>query len=59
MVAHSIAQDGVGFPYLSPCSYWYIAAGEVEALQHIGLSEVGPDVADVIPKVCLDIWYGM
>ena len=59
MVAHSIAQDGVGFPYLSPLSYWYIAAGEVESLQHIGLSDVGSDVADVITKVCLDIWYGM
>jgi len=59
MLAHSIAQDGVGFPYLSPFSYWYIAAGEVEALQHIGLSDVGTDVANVITKVCLDIWYRM
>ena len=24
MVAHSIAQDGIGFPYLSPTCYWYM-----------------------------------
>ena len=39
MIAHSVAMDGVGFPYLSPLSYWYITAGETEALQHMGPSE--------------------
>ena len=28
MVAHSICQDGIGFPYLSLCCYWYIVEGE-------------------------------
>ena len=31
MVAHSIAQDGVGFPYLSPTCYWYMVGGEEKA----------------------------
>ena len=53
MIAHSVAMDGVGFPYLSPLSYWYITAGETEALQHMGPSDVGADVADVIAQVCV------
>ena len=55
MIAHSVAMDGVGFPYLSPLSYWYITAGETEALQHMGPSDVGADVADVIAQVCVTI----
>jgi len=53
MIAHSVAVDGVGFPYLSPLSYWYITAGETEALQHMGRSDVGADVTDVIAQVCI------
>lgn len=30
MIAHSLCQDGPGFPYLSPCNYYYIATGNTE-----------------------------
>ena len=59
MIAHSVAMDGVGFPYLSPLSYWYITAGETEALQHMGPSDVGADVADVIAQVYLLVYTTM
>ena len=51
MVAHSIAQDGVGFPYLSPTCYWYIVGGEVKAMEYVSLIDVGADVAAVVSKV--------
>ena len=28
MIAHSICQEGIGFPYLTPTCYWYIIGGE-------------------------------
>ena len=33
MVAHSIAQVGIGFPYFSPLCYWYIVDGEERSLE--------------------------
>lgn len=51
MVSHAIAQDGVGFPYLSLACFWYIAAGEDQALQFVGLSDVGADVAHLVTQV--------
>ena len=32
MISHSICQDGVGFPYLSPTCFWYIVGGEEKAI---------------------------
>ena len=29
MVAHSLVQDGPGFPYLAPAIYWYVATGDL------------------------------
>ena len=51
MIVHAVAQDGVGFPYLSRACFWYIAAGEDQALQFIELSDVGADVAHVVTQV--------
>ena len=30
MVAHSMIQGGLGFPYLSPVVYWYVATGDLQ-----------------------------
>jgi hypothetical protein len=51
MVAHSIAQDGVGFPYLSPTCYWYMVGGEEKAIEYISLCDVGADTAAVVSQV--------
>lgn len=51
MIAHSIAQDGQGFPYLSPLCYWYLVAGEDVALDHLTLADVGADVRSLVTKV--------
>ena len=51
MVARSIAQAGVGFPYLSPTCYWYMVGGEEKAIEHISLCDVGADTAAVVSQV--------
>ncbi len=51
MVGHSLVQDGIGFPHFSPLCFWYIAAGEEEAMQHVSLCDVGSDIVDFISKV--------
>ena len=51
MIGHSIFQDGVGFNFFSPLSYWYIACGEETALQYSCLDDIGQDTAEVISKV--------
>ena len=40
MIAHSIALDGIGFPYLSPVCFWYIIDGVDKALPFIGKDDV-------------------
>jgi len=45
MVAHSICQDGIGFPYLSPLCYWYLVGGEEKALEYGVTLEDLPDAA--------------
>lgn len=52
MVAHSICQDGIGFPYLSPTSYWYLIGGDERAMEFASVEDVGADVASVVCKVC-------
>ena len=61
MIAHTITQDGLGFPYLSPLCYWYLVAGEEGALDHLTLADVGTDVRSLVTKVLcvvtfLNIW---
>lgn len=51
MVAHSLALDGIGFPYLSPTCYWYIVDGEDRAIEYISIADVGADVAILVSKV--------
>ena len=51
MVAHSLALDGMGFPFLSPLCYWHIAAGEEKALQHLTLEDAGTDVISLVREV--------
>ena len=58
MIGHSILQDGVGFPYLSPLCYWYIVSNdESKALQYVSMDDVGLDVAQTIKQVrsCVNI----
>ena len=51
IVGHSIFQDGIGFPHLSAVCYWYIAAGEEEALQFLTLDDVGADCCNFVNQV--------
>ena len=51
MVGHSIMQDGVGFPYLSPTCYWYIIDNKMKALQNLSLQDVDRNAALIIAKV--------
>ena len=51
MIAHSIALDGIGFPYFSKFCYRYIAEGEEKALEAINLNDIGHNVKAFIEKV--------
>ena len=51
IVGHAILQEGIGFPYLSPMCFWYLACGEETALKYASLVDVGSAVATVISKV--------
>lgn len=55
MIAHSIAQCGVGFSRLSPVCYWYIVYGDIsKAISFAELSDVyDPEVANCLHKVCI------
>ena len=52
MIAHALALEGVGFPYLSCCNYWYIATGnQTQALQYAGFDDVDPHVRELLVQV--------
>lgn len=51
MVGHALLQDGIGFPFLSPLCFWYIADGEEKALQHLNIGDVGEDVSAFLTEV--------
>ena len=53
IIAHSIVQCGVGFPYLSPVCYWYLITGDVSKAISYGNTEDVRDIeyADLIHKV--------
>ncbi len=51
MIAHSIAQDGVGFPYLSPVCFWYLVGGVDEALPYVAKDDVSVAVHSVVAEV--------
>ena len=52
MIAHSICQDGCGFPYLSPTCYSYLIGGEDRALELVSLEDLPADSASVVSLVC-------
>ena len=53
MIAHSLVQEGPGFPYLSPVIYSYISTGDLQAALVKGsvIDVCDPTVAGVIQKV--------
>ena len=51
MVAHSICQDGIGFPYFSLTCYWYMVAGEEKGLEFATVEDVSADAAYLIKQV--------
>ena len=56
MIAHSIVQCGVGFPFLSPVCYWYLITGDVsEAISYGNIEDVhDSEYAELIHRVnCL------
>lgn len=53
MVGHSIIQDGIGFPYLSPVCYWYIAGQEQKALESLSIKDLNEDTAFLVTKVIM------
>ena len=56
MIAHSIAMDGVGFPYLSPTCFWYLIGGVDKAPPFLGESYVSDVVNLIVKKVCTDLF---
>jgi len=53
MISHSIFQDGIGFPFLSPTCYWYLIGNEDMAIQHISLEDLPADSASLITEVII------
>ena len=56
MIAYSIVQCGVGFPFLSPVCYWYLVTDDVnQAISYANITDVRDiEYADLIRKVTLD-----
>ena len=52
MVGRSIIQDGIGFPYLAPVCYWYVAGREQKALEILSIEDLNKDVGCLVIKVC-------
>ena len=55
MISHSICQEGVGFPYLSPTCFWYIVGGEEKAIQFASVEDLPADSRFVISEVCFSV----
>ena len=51
MVGHSIVQDGIGFPFLSPACYFYMAGYVDRAISAASIEDVGENVKQVVKKV--------
>lgn len=58
MISHSVCQDGIGFPYLSPTCYWYIVGGEERALEFISNEDLPADSAFVVSQVSVRVSWG-
>lgn len=57
MISHTIAQCGVGFPYLAPCAYWYIVTDDIsKAVGYATIEDVRDiQVVEAITKVIVII----
>lgn len=53
MISHSVFQDGIGFPYLSPTCFWYLIGKEDMAIQYVSLEDLPADSASLITEVIL------
>ena len=53
IIAHSICQDGIGFPYLSPTCYSYLVGGEDNALELVSPEDLPADSAFVVSQVAM------
>ncbi len=53
IVAHSICQEGIGFPYFSPTCYWYIVGGEEMAIEQSNLLDLPPGSAVLLNQVII------
>ena len=58
IIAHSICQDGIGFPYLSPTCYWYLIGGEEKALEFASMEDLPADSAIVLAMVSVLLQTG-
>ena len=56
MIAHSIAMDGNGFPYLSPACFWYLVGGIDKALPFLDKNCISVAVCKVIEEVCVSLF---
>ena len=60
LIAHAILLEGIGFPYLSPCLYWYMCTqSENIALQYALLDDLDEHCQAVVQQVgvCLVFNY--
>lgn len=59
MIAHSIVQCGIGFPFLSPAAYWYIVTGDIAmTVGYCNISDVRDiEVAQLIQQVIENSLY--
>lgn len=44
MIGHSLCQDGIGFPHLSPTCYWFLVGGEEKAVEYASVEDLPADV---------------
>ena len=52
MIAHSLCQNGPGFPYFAPYVYWYIATSSEEmALSYVSDHDLSVPVREIINQV--------
>ena len=51
MISHSICQDSIGFPFLSPTCYWYLVGGDEKALEYASLQDLPADAALLVTQV--------
>ena len=51
IVGHSLAQDGVGFPFLPRTCYWYVVSGIDRAISEYTEEDLPVDIRHVVKQV--------